>query len=240
MPVAYYHRSPLRPAAGLVAGVLLLSGVFPLLAQSDDKQSAAAADLVDDDLFEGLPPAPATSAPEAASPEAPTPETGRPEAPTLSGGEDLDFGGQADPFGRLAAKMQRSREALAMGNSAAPTQDLQQEILSDLDALLKKMQKQCAGGQCNTPGSSAGNSPGTGQKPSSRPPNDSTARVGKPGDTEVQPGEEADTMREVWGHLPPKVREAMQNATLEEFLPKYDKLIEDFYRRLAEQPTRGS
>jgi hypothetical protein len=210
------------PSAIALAAALLLS--MPMLSLADDP----AAGIIDDDLFEGLEPAPAATEPAART------------ASELPAGEDIDLGRTSDPFARIATKMQRSRQALGAGDSSAPTQQLQQEILSDLDELLKQVQKQCSGGQCNKPGtgSSAGNS-NAGNKPSNKPANDSTARVGEPGDGRLDQGDTAEAMREVWGHLPPKVREAMQNASIEEFLPKYDKLIEDFYRRLAEQPPRG-
>jgi hypothetical protein len=211
----------------LPSAFCLLTSAFLLPPSFGDEK----ANIIEDDLFEGLTPAEAK----------PEPAKSNSSDELLLGGEDIDLGRPTDPFARIAGKMQRSQQALTAGKSAAPTQELQKEILGDLDALLKKMQKQCAGGQCKNPGSnsSAGNSSKAGQRPSQKPANDSTARVGKPGDTNADSGDASDTIKEVWGHLPPKVREAMQNASLEEFLPKYDKLIEDFYRRLADQPVRG-
>jgi hypothetical protein len=184
-----------------------------------------------DDLFDGLPPA----------------ETKKTEPkPSVSEdipvGEDIELGGVQDPFARIATKMQRSQQALSKGNSQAPTQDLQDEILFDLDALLKSMEKKCKGGQCNKPGSgSKAGSSSAGAKPSQKPATDSTPRVGEAGKTagvrDKSSAEEA--LRAVWGHLPPKLREAMENVKSDEFLPKYDRLIEEFYRRLAEQPPRA-
>jgi hypothetical protein len=45
-------------------------------------------------------------------------------------------------------------------------------------------------------------------------------------------------LRQVWGHLPPKIRDQMQSGLIEEFLPKYERLIEEYYSRLAEEGTR--
>ena len=45
-------------------------------------------------------------------------------------------------------------------------------------------------------------------------------------------------LKEVWGHLPPRVRAQMQSGAGEKFLPKYEKLIEDYYKRLAEERTK--
>ena len=41
-------------------------------------------------------------------------------------------------------------------------------------------------------------------------------------------------LKEVWGHLPARVREQMQNAASEQFLPKYEAMIEQYYERLTE------
>jgi len=43
-----------------------------------------------------------------------------------------------------------------------------------------------------------------------------------------------DLLSRIWGHLPDKLRDQMQASLSEQFLPKYEQLIEDYYRRLAE------
>lgn len=207
--------------------LLLLPSAFCLPCAADDGL---------DDLFDGLPPAEKTEK----KPAKTEPKTAATE--DLLPGEDIELGGTQDPFARIATKMQRSQQALKAGNSAEPTQDLQEEILFDLDALLKNMEKKCKGGNCNKPGTgSKSGSSSAGAKPSQKPATDSTARLGESGKTagadEKSSAEEA--LRAVWGHLPPKLREAMENVKADEFLPKYDRLIEEFYRRLAEQPARS-
>jgi hypothetical protein len=42
-------------------------------------------------------------------------------------------------------------------------------------------------------------------------------------------------VRAVWGHLPEKLREEMQQAFKESDLPKYRPLIEQYFRAIAEQ-----
>jgi hypothetical protein len=41
---------------------------------------------------------------------------------------------------------------------------------------------------------------------------------------------------EVWGHLPPRARMQLMQWSDEQFLPKYEPLIEQYFQRLAEQP----
>lgn len=43
---------------------------------------------------------------------------------------------------------------------------------------------------------------------------------------------------DVWGHLPPSVREALQKSFNEKYLPKYEELVRRYYESLAEQ-NRG-
>jgi len=193
--------------------------ILPSVSADDDLQ----------DLFDGLPPAKKQAEP-----------AKTPAIDDLPAGEDIEFGGTQDPFARIANKMQRSQQALNAGRSQEPTQELQKEILFDLDSLLKNMEKKCQGGQCNKPGSgSKPSSSSAGAKPSQKPATDRTTRVGDGGKTAGSDEKSvADALKEIWGHLPQKLREGMDNVKSDEFLPKYDRLIEEFYRRLAEEPVR--
>ncbi len=42
-------------------------------------------------------------------------------------------------------------------------------------------------------------------------------------------------LKEAWGQLPPHAREQMLQSPPEQFLPKYELLIEKYYKRLADQ-----
>jgi hypothetical protein len=43
-----------------------------------------------------------------------------------------------------------------------------------------------------------------------------------------------DLFLRIWGNLPDKLRDEMQASISEQFLPKYERLIEEYYKRLAE------
>ena len=45
-------------------------------------------------------------------------------------------------------------------------------------------------------------------------------------------------VKAVWGHLPAKLREEMQQASKETNLPKYQTMIERYFRTIAEQGKR--
>jgi hypothetical protein len=42
-------------------------------------------------------------------------------------------------------------------------------------------------------------------------------------------------MKQLWGELPEHAREQMLQLPDEEFPPKYESLIEDYFRRLSEE-----
>jgi hypothetical protein len=42
-------------------------------------------------------------------------------------------------------------------------------------------------------------------------------------------------VKDIWGHLPPQLREAMRNAYNEKYLPKYEELVKKYYESLAER-----
>ena len=42
-------------------------------------------------------------------------------------------------------------------------------------------------------------------------------------------------MKHLWGHLPEREREQMMQSFSDEFLPKYELEIEQYYQRLSEE-----
>ena len=83
-------------------------------------------------------------------------------------------------------------------------------------------------------GSKAGSGENTG---TSKLAKDSTTRPDHPASNEAELLAMRNALKDVWGHLPPKLREQMQSGSFafEQFLPKYEHLIEAYYTRLAEE-----
>ena len=54
---------------------------------------------------------------------------------------------------------------------------------------------------------------------------------------EVKPdmGAMKNLMKDIWGQLPPHAREQMLQSPPEQFLPKYELMLEQYYKRLAEE-----
>ena len=47
-------------------------------------------------------------------------------------------------------------------------------------------------------------------------------------------------VKDLWGHLPERSREQMLQSFSDEFLPKYELEIEQYYRRLSEEQGESS
>lgn len=50
----------------------------------------------------------------------------------------------------------------------------------------------------------------------------------------ISPEEQDALVRKTWGNLPPHLRKQISNSTMERFLPKYERLTQEYFRKLAE------
>jgi hypothetical protein len=149
-----------------------------------------------------------------------------------------------NPLLDIARRMRGVQERIEREDSGEETQQLQSRIVADLDALIEQARKSArqsasAAGQqmtTRTPTGSSRPTPG-GQQPSQRPAAESELRTEK--DEEpvegLRPDELGDLIKELWGELPQHAREQMHHAPVEDFLPKYRELIEEYFRRLSER-----
>jgi hypothetical protein len=77
--------------------------------------------------------------------------------------------------------------------------------------------------------------PNNSKEASSAPAQDSTDRIRKNDPRRPDMAEMKNLMKDIWGQLPEHDREQMLQYAPEQFLPKYELLIEKYYKRLAEQ-----
>lgn len=228
-----------RALWGILLGLgsaLLVSAAEPVPKSLDDQ-------LLDDLSTDLAPAAKPVGKPTAKDAKAKDPALDRQLLDQLEG-EDVELGPQPDPLTRISKQMRNVETLIGRRDTSTKTQEMQKQIVSELDLLLEQTKKQCQGGQCNkppSPSSQASTSPPKGQQaPSSEPMNkpakESSDELRKPGENKAAEDAAMDQLvKEVWGHLPEKVRNQMQNVGVEQFLPKYEKLIEAYYKRLAEE-----
>jgi hypothetical protein len=158
-------------------------------------------------------------------------------------GEDLGAE-SSDPFLVIGRQMRTAEELIVQRDASAVTRRIQQQIVQDIERLIEQMSKQCAGAQSASSQQAAspekqakpGSKAGSGEHPgTSKPARDSETQVGQHDSNDAHLAQIMENLRQVWGHLPARVREQMQGGMAEEFLPKYEQLIEQYYRRLADE-----
>jgi hypothetical protein len=163
--------------------------------------------------------------------------TATPPLDQLGQGEDVELGKSSDPLTRIGEKMRTAERLINQKVTSMTTQRLQTEILADLEVLIEKQtQSQSSSSTANKGGQANQRKTGDGQKPAegTEGAEDSTSRIGK---AEVDMGEvqsREEFLEKLWGNLPERFLQQIRNAGDERFLPKYEKLIEDYYKRLAE------
>ena len=156
----------------------------------------------------------------------------------LKGGEDL---GQApeNPLVEIGRQMRSVESRIAQRDTSEQTQSEQQKIVVALEKLLEQAKKQQASGNKSASGRGTGKA-GTGDgQAQPGAPQESTDRVGTPKTEAPQTADVRNLLQRIWGHLPEKMRDEMQAAVSDQFLPKYERLIEEYYQRLAEEKSSG-
>lgn len=171
-------------------------------------------------------------------------------------GEDIGAENTADdenPLIRIERKMRLVEKRLAQRDATAGTQNLQKQIAQELKSLIEQIQQQqqqqsqnqqnsrqqqqsASSSRQQNQQSNASSNPSN--QAADKPAEDSEERLGKVDDEKIKPEDLRELFQRAWGHLPPRVREQMQAAAQEQFLPKYEMLIEEYFQRLAEQGQR--
>ena len=150
-----------------------------------------------------------------------------------------------NPLLDVARQMRQVEGLIAETESGPQTQGLQHQIVASLDELIKQARsccKKCSPSQCSPKVAArqqvrqpkAKPKPGRG-KPSQKPVTDPITQPGQAGSGGITLDEMKELIKSVWGELPETEREQMLEWAGDEFLPKYQLLIELYFRRLAEQ-----
>jgi hypothetical protein len=162
----------------------------------------------------------------------------RPNAPTPPAEGKAQPGQPVHPLTEIGRQMLAAKKGIAARDVSGETEQLQRKILDELDQLIEKACKAGSAGQ----GSAR---PMRSDTPDGQQPGAEAGReTGRPADDRQAAGKRpelnnpADVRRlvdKVWGHLPERVRNGVSNPSAEQFLPQYEALIEQYFRRLAEE-----
>lgn len=155
-----------------------------------------------------------------------------------------------NPLLGIARQMRTVQDRMAHSDAGPATQTAQQRIVGDIDRLIEQARKSCqkSASQCNSQQAAAprateqpklGNNKSNGpSKPGTKPSTKPATEANDPHNTNKQrhmdPAEASALVKKTWGELRARDREQMLQLPMEEFLPKYRTMIEDYFRRLAQ------
>jgi len=163
-----------------------------------------------------------------------------PELPAPTGanaGEDLGVAGE-QPLDQVRSDMQSAAARLQDRDTSPATRRVQQRVVDQLLQLLASRQPSPADGQPSSAQAPCDND--VSGRPDSTRDGDpqASSETSRPGPVDAVGGGPTGSWQRVWGQLPDRVREQILNQEHEEFLPQYDTVIKEYYRRLAEQESR--
>jgi hypothetical protein len=244
-------------AGGFVCAAETAKPVAPTAKPAREGASALDQELLkdlDNDLLDGVQNLPSGKKPAADNPGAkPSPgEAGKPPADKpLEDDEQMgeDVGqGPEDPLARIGQQMRKVEQLIERRKSAKPSEPLRQEIVKELAQLIEQIEQQQSqqASSSRSKGSqsvaqreqvkqskqSDGRS-GSGQ--ANQPARDSSDRLGRNEAQRPDLDQMKGMMKDLWGQLPAHAREQMLQTSPEQFVPRYELLIEKYYKRLAEQ-----
>ena len=178
----------------------------------------------------------------------------QPAAPmsrTDEGGDDIGGRSGPLPLARVRDTMRRAETLLSNSPVAVNAAQLQQageaqrQVVAQLDELIAELSKQCQGGQ-GQPNGNASPQPsqgskakpdraGSGQRPGQSPARDSSDQLNRSHAKSHETVEVDEVVKRLWGHLPERSRDQVLQSFSDEFLPKYELEIEQYYRQLSEE-----
>jgi hypothetical protein len=220
-----HRRSPLALAVALVA----LTGVASAVADPPASE-------LDRKLFE---PAGAGQGSAPASSPMPGPPI---DARRL----DRELGNAAisedeQPLVEVVRQMRSAEQRILRGDCGPQTQQSQQQILADLDRLIRQARSQGQASAAQQSSSMPAPHGGSTAQANSKP-GDKGAAGRRPGDkpgsgTALRPTPQQleAVFGQAWGQLPAQARQQLlQQWSAEQFLPEYAPMIEQYFRRLTE------
>ncbi len=135
---------------------------------------------------------------------------------------------------RLLERMEQVRWRLTAGDPGEKTQDLEREVVQELDRLIDQAQQQCS--KCNSSSSSDKKPSASSSRASATQTQGTRPGMGTQGNDVPQEGKEPlqQVLESVWGELPERERRWLIQLPPETFLPKYRRMIENYFRKLSE------
>lgn len=159
---------------------------------------------------------------------------------------------ESNPLERVVAGMRSASERIGQQDTGEQTRAIQEQVIRDLDKLIEQAKQQ----RKNPPPPRSPPSPrdqrqqrqpmpdasdqqeqagNANSQKDRRQPEDSTERADQGSDRERERQRRQRFSIDVWGHLPPKLRQQLLNTYSDKVLPQYEDLVRRYYEALSEQ-----
>lgn len=167
-----------------------------------------------------------------------------------------DAASDADRLERIIQSMRDAQKRIESQDTGDKTRELQAQVIKDLDALIellkqqqqnpsssrKKQQKQQQKQAQPQTGADPQNSAQQKQQPGDNPNQKRNDKAKQSSDTtaaeksrQEEQARRQQMIKDVWGHLPPAIREQLSQMSSEKYLPKYEDQVRRYYESLAEK-----
>lgn len=153
--------------------------------------------------------------------------------------DDGGEGGEQGPLSDVIKQMRDVEKRLGETDTGEETRKKQQQIVQRLETLIEQMRSasaQSQGKQRRQLAVKPGQQPGQdqqGENPGTMSGGAPNTRPAKPTNKRVLAGG-----KDEWGHLPPELRQEMENVFREEFLPSREELIRRYYDSMARKAVK--
>ncbi|HEV3304609.1 MAG TPA: hypothetical protein VG055_33470 [Planctomycetaceae bacterium] len=164
-----------------------------------------------------------------------------------------------NPVEPIVKRMKAAQTRLKDGDTGPDTRGIQEQVVQDLEKLIDAASRQSdssRSSQKSPPGKSPKESENGSPQQSQAAPRSGAdgasattggaapgrhggARTPRVGQARVAITGHGSLVREVWGHLPPAVRERVPVNFSETVLPAYDELVRRYFEALLEESPRG-
>ncbi|MFO0909284.1 MAG: hypothetical protein U0794_13190 [Isosphaeraceae bacterium] len=149
-----------------------------------------------------------------------------------------DDGEGSGPLSDVIKEMRNVEERLGKTDTGEETRKKQQQIVKNLETLIEQMRAESgkpSGQQKKQLAMKGGKQPGgkPGETPGSNPGGAPSTKPEKPTNKRALAGG-----KDEWGHLPPELRQEMENVFREEFLPAREELIRRYYDSVARKTLK--
>ena len=168
-----------------------------------------------------------------------------------------------DRLERAIAGMRQAQEKIDARNTGKATQDVQTQVLKDLEQLIeaiqnadpsnqpnlgqkqnkkqkslkeqqRELQQQAKAAQSKPKAQEQSGKSDTGAQKAELA-KDSSEKIQQQKTLEAELARRQQLSKDVWGHLPPALREKLLNVYSDKYLPKYEDLVRRYYEALAER-----